>query len=168
MRTKLKELAIRIGCGVFKVIRTPVKWYWKRFNVKTSGVRIMLVCKGELVLVRHWYNSLWVMPGGGIKRHEIPEQAAVRELREELGIEISQLDYALGTYSNTKEGKNDTVHCFVVEMDARPVIRKRFNLEVSDIAWYPFDKVPAGTSGATVRRIVEHLQGQKSSELRPW
>jgi 8-oxo-dGTP pyrophosphatase MutT (NUDIX family) len=128
----------------------------------------MLVYQDSLVLVRHWYNGLWVMPGGGIKKHEIPEQAAVREIREELGIEISQLDYRLGTYSNTKEGKNDTVHCFVVELRDRPNIRKRFNLEVSDIAWRSFDSLPEGTSEATRNRIAEHLRGQRTDEIRPW
>ena len=48
----------------------------------------MILYQNEIILVRHWYNTLWVMPGGGIKKHETPEQAAVREIKEELGIEI--------------------------------------------------------------------------------
>ncbi len=168
MRTELKSLVLRVGYRTFKILRAPIKWYWKRFNIKTQGVRIMIVHDGSLVLVRHWYNSLWVMPGGGIKKHETPEQAAAREVREELGLDIGQLDYRLGTYANTKEGKNDTVHCFVAVMKERPVLRKRFNLEVSDVAWVPFDQLPDGTSMATRARLAEHLAADRSAEIRPW
>ncbi len=168
MRPKLKKLILTIGYRIFKIVRAPIKWYWKRFNIKTSGVRIMIIHKNQLVLVRHWYNSLWVMPGGGIKKHETPERAAVREIKEELGIDIKQLDYKLGTYSNTKEGKNDTVHCFVVELDSKPVFKKRFNIEVSDIIWASIDTLPQDTSKATIARIQEHLRKDVSVEVRVW
>lgn len=128
----------------------------------------MIIHQGSLVLVRHWYNNLWVMPGGGIKKHETPEQAAVREVREELGWDIGQLDYRLGVYSNTKEGKNDTVHCFVVGLTERPAFKKRFNIEVSDVAWYPLDSLPEGVSSATARRIAEHVTADRSGLIRPW
>lgn len=168
MRQKLKGLVLRIGYRTFKILRAPVKWYWKKFNVKTYGVRIMLVHDGKILLVRHWYNSLWVMPGGGIRKHETPEQAAARELREELGLEHVQLEYRLGIYANTKEGKNDTVHCFVVKCDTRPTIKTGFNPEVSDRVWYSFDALPDGTSNATRTRLEEYLEGVISGDMRPW
>ena len=77
MRTRIKEVVLSLGYIAFKIIRTPIKWYWKKFNIKTNGVRVMIVHKGSIVLVRHWYNILWVMPGGGIKKYETPEQAAI-------------------------------------------------------------------------------------------
>lgn len=168
MRTKLKSLVLWVGYRAFKILRAPIKWYWKRFNIKTRGVRVMIIHDNSLVLVRHWYNSLWVMPGGGIKKHETPEQAAVREIGEELGFDIGQLDYKLGAYANTKEGKNDEVQCFVAVLNERPNMRKRFNLEVSDIVWSPFDQLPEGTSAATRARLAEHLAADMSSEIRPW
>jgi 8-oxo-dGTP pyrophosphatase MutT (NUDIX family) len=168
MHSKLKKLIITVGYTAFKIVRAPIKLYWKIFKIQTYGVRIMLVYKNELILVRHWYNSLWVMPGGGIQKHETPEHAAIREVQEELGIIIKQLDFKLGTYSNIKEGKTDTVHCFVVEVEQKYVIQKRFNLEVSDIAWSDFDHLPEGTSKATRTRIQEYLNKDISLDTRPW
>lgn len=168
MRTKLKNLVLRAGYAAFRIVRTPIRWYRRLFNAQTRGVRVMIVHQGSLVLVRHWYNTLWVMPGGGINRHETPEQAAIREVREELGLDIAQLDYKLGDYANNKDGKNDTVHCFVVELAQRPAIKKRLNLEVSDVAWYPFDSLPVGVSSATVRRISEHINSDRTDQVRPW
>lgn len=168
MRTKLKNIVLRAGYTTFKIVRMPVKWYWKLFNVQTRGVRIMIIYQGSVALVRHWYNTLWVMPGGGINKYETSEQAAIREVREELGWDVGQLDYKLGEYSNNKEGKNDTVHCFVVELTEKPLIKKRFNLEVSDVVWYPLDSLPEGVSSATVRRIREHVTSDRSEQSRPW
>ncbi len=168
MRTDFKKLVVTVASHLFRLVRIPIKWYWKKFNIKTYGVRILIIYQNKFVLVRHWYNSLWVMPGGGIKKYETPEQAAVREIREELGFDVKQLDYELGVYSNTKEGKNDTVYCFVVKLEERPTVSKRFNLEVSDIIWADMDNPPNGTSGATLKRIHEHLTCDTGTQIRPW
>ncbi|GAA3214426.1 NUDIX domain-containing protein [Nonomuraea helvata] len=43
---------------------------------------------GRLLVARHGDVGLWAAPGGGIDPDERPQDTAVRELREELGIEI--------------------------------------------------------------------------------
>ncbi|WP_433439843.1 NUDIX domain-containing protein [Nonomuraea sp. CA-141351] len=43
---------------------------------------------GRLLVARHGDVGLWAAPGGGIDPDERPEHAAVRELHEELGIDI--------------------------------------------------------------------------------
>lgn len=44
---------------------------------------------GSVLLVRHSYNKRWGMVGGLAKRGEPPELCAVREAREEVGIELA-------------------------------------------------------------------------------
>lgn len=169
MRTKLKKLIITCGYIAYTIVKTPIIWYWKLFKIKTKGVRIMLIHEEKMILVRHWYNSLWVMPGGGIHKHETPEQAAIREIKEELGIDIKQLDYLLGVYSNIVKGKNDTVYCFVVELDSQIEIScKKFNIEISDIIWSSIYSFPPDTSSATKNRIQEYLASDISGENRSW
>lgn len=168
MRAKFKKLIIDSAYIVYRTIRLPLKWYWKIFKIDTHGLRILIVHNNSLVLVRHWYNGLWVMPGGGIKKTESPEEAAVREVFEETGISIQNPDYKLGAYSNTKGGKRDTVHCFVIKLSERPVFKERFRFEISDIKLCPFDELPEGTSYATKLRIQEYLKQDISKELRPW
>jgi 8-oxo-dGTP pyrophosphatase MutT (NUDIX family) len=54
---------------------------------RTPGVSAMVVtADGRIVLVRHSYRPGWHFPGGGRKRGEAPEQAILRELREEIGL----------------------------------------------------------------------------------
>lgn len=43
---------------------------------------------GALLLVRHVYRRRWGVPGGLLERGEDPAEAAVREVREEVGLDV--------------------------------------------------------------------------------
>jgi len=63
---------------------------------------VIATLEGRLLLLRRAIEpayGAWVFPGGFVDRGEHPEQAAVREAREEAGIEI-RLDGILGIYSH--------------------------------------------------------------------
>jgi 8-oxo-dGTP diphosphatase len=109
------------------------------------------------------------MPGGGVHKHETFEQAAIREIKEETGYSITQLDYLLGIYENKKEGKNDIIHCFVVELpELIDFSKNKFNFEISDIKWVEINTLPTQTSRATCDRIKEYLNKNISQAIRSW
>ncbi len=63
---------------------------------------VVATMEGRLVLVRRAIEpayGAWAFPGGFVDRGEHPEQAAVREAREEAGVEV-RLDGLLGIYSH--------------------------------------------------------------------
>lgn len=43
---------------------------------------------GDVLLVKPTYNDVWHLPGGVVEPGESPADAAVREVREELGLDI--------------------------------------------------------------------------------
>lgn len=43
------------------------------------------------LLLQHRKLGIWVPPGGHIDPHELPDQAALREVREETGLEVELL-----------------------------------------------------------------------------
>lgn len=43
---------------------------------------------GALLLVEHVYRRRWGVPGGLLERRERPAEAAVREVREEVGLDV--------------------------------------------------------------------------------
>ncbi len=52
------------------------------------GANAIITCGGKLLLERRRDSDTWGLVGGGVKNRETPQQAIVREVREELGIRI--------------------------------------------------------------------------------
>ena len=53
------------------------------------GANAIITCNGKLLLEKRRDCDLWGLVGGGVKPHETPLQAIVREIREELGLRVS-------------------------------------------------------------------------------
>jgi ADP-ribose pyrophosphatase YjhB (NUDIX family) len=130
------------------------RWLLALFRVRTTGVKVMLFNrKGELLLIRNGYGArtAYLLPGGGVSRRESPAAAAIREVREELGVEVRELN-AVWTYQTSGEGKRDTIHLFRAIADASPTVD---GVEVVEAAFFPMEALPDGVSPATMRRIAE-------------
>jgi len=60
------------------------------------------------------YHGLLEFPGGGIEAGETPLQAAVREVEEEVGIQVLEQDGVfMGTYQNELPGKMILLYVFL-------------------------------------------------------
>lgn len=118
---------------------------------------------GELLLIRNSYGNrrLFVLPGGGIGRNETPSQAAVREVKEELGIEPAELE-EVAVYTSAAEGKRDTIHLFKALATGDPVPT---SIEVEEARYFELGTLPESASPATVRRVHE-IQGKRSIDGR--
>lgn len=51
-------------------------------------VDVFVVYKNTVLFRFHDKHKMWLMPGGHIELNEVPEQAAVREVFEEVGLEV--------------------------------------------------------------------------------
>lgn len=142
---------------VFDLLHSIRKFYWRTFNVKTFGVRVIISDDKKIFLVKHRYGNLWVLPGGGIKREELAEDAAKREVFEETNIKILSLEKILGEYKNDQEGKDDTVTVFVAQKwnDCG----RKWNWEIKESGFFDLKNLPDGVSSATKRRISEYITG---------
>lgn len=75
----------------------------QEFNVYT------VIIRDGLVLALQMKNGLWEFAGGSVEWGETPEQAAVRETREETGITINDVKF-LGFTSATYDKEGDQKH----------------------------------------------------------
>lgn len=74
---------------IFLFIQPVIKFYWFLFRPASSGVKCIVHYGNEVLLIRNSYGlGLWTLPGGGVKRNESLERAVVREVKEEIGIDI--------------------------------------------------------------------------------
>ena len=67
---------------------------------------------GEVVLIKRKYDpykGYWALPGGMVEIGETVEQAAIREVREETGLDIS-ISHLVGVYSEpNRDPRNHVV-----------------------------------------------------------
>jgi len=64
-------------------------------------VSAVVISKGKVLLIEHSKLKKWLFPGGHIEPNEIPDDAVIREVKEETNLDISFSDYS--TLSGTSD-----------------------------------------------------------------
>ena len=79
-----------MGRILYRILSRLVLHPWFRLTRGlTLGVRVLVQNpQGHILLVRHTYSPGWLLPGGGVERGEIAEEAAAREVLEETGVSV--------------------------------------------------------------------------------
>jgi 8-oxo-dGTP diphosphatase len=108
---------------------------WYVFRPKRQGVFVGVWHQGEVLVIRNSYRSWYALPAGGLRRGEKPEHAALRELREEVGITAKpEVLCFVGDILTTFEFKRDRCSFFEVELDAPPDVR----VDGREVVWAGF------------------------------
>ena len=87
-------------------------------------------------MIRHSYGPRsWGLPGGGIDKGETPEAAAIREVREELGIQLNAVQ-PFTTAQEEVSSSPQTAFIFTAVSDQTPRPDKR---EIVDARFFGVD-----------------------------
>jgi len=109
------------------------------------GVGIVIRRKSEILLVRRKNvhgDGTWSTPGGHLDPGEALEECAVREAREETGVEVGSVRFLAIT--NDVFGE-EGLHYLTVWMEGEHVsgtVSVAEEREVSEVAWYPAHSLP--------------------------
>ena len=132
---------------------------------KMLGVRIIIVRDRQVLLLSHWYAPfVWTLPGGGIDGDETPEQAAIREAREETGLEVNSIAGEVGVYKGSM-GKGDLVYV-LYSGDFHGSLSLTPNLEIMSRSWFSMDALPEEISLANRRRIEAYRDGTRNEKAK--
>lgn len=112
----------------------------------------------SVLLVRHDGVNKWVLPGGGVHTDETYKRAAVRELREEAGIDAHYEGLAALTRVQIRSGDYDTwgvLPLFDAQTDAGSLAVNDPDDEISDAGWFRPDGLPEDTRDrAQLRQLL--------------
>ncbi len=130
-----------------------VRHVWRRWRkAPIAGVSVIVTnLSGDVLLLKHSYGpDVWSLPGGGLGKGEDPLEAARREVREELGLELPRIE-AIGTLEEELSGSPHTAHLFAATCDRQPRPDGR---EVVLARFFPSHSLPEPLGRHTRARIA--------------
>lgn len=107
-------------------------------EIPISVKGIMINSQGKTLLLKNTRN-LWELPGGRIEKGEQPEETLKREIREELGIEITiQRLNDTWIYEVFKE---QYILIVTFEVTYEPKEEMKINEEHIDMGWFTWEEI---------------------------
>ncbi len=112
---------------------------------------------GRLLLIKENYDRRrWGFPGGAVEDGETAEQAVVREVREETGVDVS-VGELVGTYRLADSSV--TAYVFRCTIAAgTPAVPPTG--EIAEIRWWPTDDLPSPQTNALHHALPDILAGR--------
>jgi ADP-ribose pyrophosphatase YjhB (NUDIX family) len=116
----------------------------------------------QILLIRHSDHGQWATIGGSVEVDEHPETAAVREAKEEAGVdvEITRLVTALGGPDHRIRYRNDDlVSCVNIVYEARIIsgTPRPDHDETTDVGWFSEDNLDSLDLGDFARTTFRAL-----------
>jgi ADP-ribose pyrophosphatase YjhB (NUDIX family) len=118
---------------------------------KTVVAAFVFIRKEEtILLVKQGYGEqYWSLPGGVMEAGESIDQTAIREVKEETGLDI-RLGKLIGVYS--KPGEDALAMTFVGNIKGGDL--KAYN-EVIDVGYFPLAKLPDNIRPHLRKRVAD-------------
>jgi ADP-ribose pyrophosphatase YjhB (NUDIX family) len=85
------------------------KDYIKNLPKKRMASGVVFFDKdGKVLIVKPSYKDYWSVPGGVIDRDESPRDAALREVKEEIGLDLKSMQFLCLDYMSPQNSEHST------------------------------------------------------------
>jgi 8-oxo-dGTP pyrophosphatase MutT (NUDIX family) len=122
--------------------------YLRRLREKVGNELLMMPAvaviifdeQGRILVGKHRETERWVTPGGGVDPHEIPADAAVREMWEETGLLVEPIR-VIGVYGGPEfhitYANGDEVSCLAIVFECRIIegTMQPDNIELTELMY---------------------------------
>ena len=127
------------GRAIFRGIACVISLVFMIVSQKDRVRVIVYRDDGKILLVRSRFSRQeWALPGGGVKYNKSYEQAAVREVLEEIGLKIHNLRY-FGKADSHESYAKFSVRVFVAHASDYDI---KCNFEIIEARWLNRDHLP--------------------------
>lgn len=135
--------------------------WWRIRKPRVEGCRVLAFdADGRVLLVRHSYGSgKWMPPGGGVGRGESALAAAMRELREETGCNLTEPE-PIAEVVEQLHGAGNRVHVIAGRTGDAP---KPDGREIIEVAFFAPDALPAAMPAQLVRDLPGWIAAAKAA-----
>lgn len=132
----------RVGLRVFARLPGRARSRLVRWGAPSFQVGAMCYIEradGAVLLVRDRYRAGWGLPGGLVKRGEHPIEAARREAREEVGLDLAVAVHAVVVVEPRVRRVDVVYRASVQDPEAEP---RPTSDEIVEVGWFPAEALP--------------------------
>ena len=138
--------------------------YWRVRHPRLEGAYVAVWHGERLLMIRNSYRTRLSLPAGGLERGETPVQAALRELREEVGIEshAEALRY-FGEIVDSNGYAEDHAHVFELRCADEP----QPDVDGREVVWAGMLRVDEALERGVVSVVRKYLERLEAGVSRP-
>ena len=126
-------------------------------SYSVGAVAVLRRPDGRVVFVDQRHSSGWALPGGLLRRGEPAAEALVREVCEEIGLNLDALHLPVPLAAVSAGARRVDV-VFVIDVPEDVVVRAADSVEVRSVGWFALDALPDVTEPtAEILRAVRLL-----------
>lgn len=147
--------------------------YYKQLPRKRMGAGVLIFNEEEeLLIVRISYKTYWSIPGGVVENDESPKQACIREVKEEIGLDLKEVKFVCIDHTKADKSKNkdESLQFIFSGGKLRDEEIKQIKLDGEEILEHKFipieqaQELLGGTTRSLVRRLPACLEALKQNK----